>query len=56
MTTLADMVVLYSLPDFLAMLDKCKSDILSLTYDTTFNLGDFYITTLVVQLTTFTER
>ena len=35
-TTFPDMVVLFGLPDFLAMLDKCKDDILLLTYDTTF--------------------
>jgi len=38
------------------MLDKCKNAILLMTYDTTFNLGDFYVTTLVVQMTSFTER
>jgi len=55
-TTFPDMVVLFGLPEFLSMLDKCKNDILLMTYDTTFNLGDFYVTTLVVQMTSFTER
>ena len=49
-TTYPDLIVMFGLPQFLSMLtDSSPADIL-LTYDTTFNLGDFYVTTLVAQL------
>ena len=55
-STYPDLVVLFGLPEFFKMMDDCSDDILLLTYDTTFSSGDFYITTLVLQLCTFTER
>jgi len=55
-TTFPDLVVLFGLPEMLNLLEKCSSDVLLLTYDTTFALGDFYVTTLVAQLSTFNER
>jgi len=48
--------VLFGLPDFLQMLDKCDNNKIFFTYDTTFNLGDFYLTTLVVQLFDFVDK
>jgi len=51
-TTYPDLVVMSGLPEFLSMMEQCIGDILLLTYDTTFNLGDFYVTTLVVQIST----
>jgi len=38
------------------MLERCVIELVLLTYDTTFQLGDFYVTTLVVQLGSFTEK
>lgn len=55
-TTYPDLVVLFGLPEFFVLLDSCASDMVLLSYDTTFNLGDFYVTTLVVQLGSFNEK
>ena len=51
--TYPDLLVLFGLPDFLQMLDKCDNNKIFFTYDTTFNLGDFYLTALVVHLFDF---
>jgi len=54
--TYPDLTVTFGLPQFFNLLEtSCTSDIM-FSYDTTFNLGDFYLTTLVVQLHSFAEK
>jgi len=53
-TTYPDLTVFFGLPQFFSLLDSCYSILLS--YDTTFQLGDFYVTTLVIQNGLFEER
>jgi len=48
-TTYPDLAVMFGLREFFGMLERCVSELVLLTYDTTFQLGDFYVTTLVVQ-------
>ena len=52
--TFPDLTVTFGLLQFFTLLEK--SNDIFFTYDTTFNLGDFYVTTLVVQLGHFQER
>jgi hypothetical protein len=47
--TYPDLVVCFGLPEFIEILHCCSVCLLS--YDTTFNLGDFYLSVLVVRLT-----
>jgi hypothetical protein len=49
-----DLVITFGLPDFVHLVRLCNPAFL--TYDTTFNLGDFYVTTVVLQLTMFNEK
>jgi len=46
---------MFVLPEFFQLLQQCLDNVVLLTYDTTFHLGDFYVTILVLQLGAFSE-
>ena len=52
--TYPDLVVVFGLPSVLELLND--SSTLFFSYDTTFNLGDFYLSVLVVKLSTMREE
>ena len=52
--TFPDLTVTFGLTRFFELLEMCGDGIFA--YDTTFNLGDFYVTTLVAQLGQLHER
>lgn len=51
--TFPDLVVCFGMPSMLELLADCSR--LLLSYDTTFNLGDFYLSVLVAKLSTMIE-
>lgn len=53
-TTHPDLVVTFEIPEFLKLVNECSTAYV--TYDTTFNMGDFYLTSLVLQLSMFKEK
>ena len=55
-TTYPDLTVTFGLTEFFVLLQDCSPASVVLTYDTTFNLGDFYLTTLVLQLGQFVDK
>lgn len=53
-TTHPNLSITFGLPDLVHLVRLCNPAFL--TYDTTFNLGDFYVTTIVLQLSVFNEK
>jgi hypothetical protein len=51
--TFPDMTVCFGIPSLLSLVQHCSSVFLS--YDTTFNLGDFYLSVLTLKLSVFNE-
>lgn len=56
-TTFPDLVVVCCLPQLLDFVVRlCQSKPVLLSYDTTFNMGDFYLSILCVRMECFTSR
>lgn len=53
-TTHPDFVVTFGITEFLKLVNECSPAYV--TYDTTFHMGDFYVTSLVLQLSMFKEK
>jgi len=51
--TFPDLIVCFGMPCLLNIVQNCTSVLLS--YDTTFNLGDFYLSVMVLKLSVFDE-